>query len=83
MLQTQLTISDMHCQKCVDRVTTALKTVDGVTGQTVSVGSAEVGYEPAKTSPDAISQAITKAGYATKVGLSTEKPKAHGCCGGN
>jgi copper chaperone CopZ len=53
-------------------VRTAAKTVDGVKDATASYkgGTAEIVYDPAKTTPEAIAQAITQ-----KTGFKAHVPK--------
>jgi copper chaperone len=58
-----LKIDGMHCGGCVDRVTNALKKVDGVEVGTVEVGSAVVRYDPARTSEAALRAAVEKLGF--------------------
>jgi copper chaperone len=40
-----LAIEDMHCGACVRRVTSALQSVEGVTVNSVEVGSAQVAFD--------------------------------------
>lgn len=56
-------IQGMSCGHCVGAVTGALKKIDGVTVDEVKIGSATMTYDPARTSPAAIAQAIDDAGY--------------------
>lgn len=56
-------IQGMSCDHCIGAVTGALKKVDGVTVDEVKIGSATMSYDPARTSPVAIAQAIEDAGY--------------------
>ena len=56
-------IKGMSCGHCVGAVRGALKKVDGVTVDEVKIGSATMSYDPARTSPAAIAQAIEDAGY--------------------
>ena len=55
-----LKVSGMFCGACAKTVEKAVKKVDGVKGAKVSQpnGSAEITYDPAKTSPGAIADAI-------------------------
>lgn len=57
----RLKVSGMHCGACADSVEKAAKKVDGVTAATVShpKGTAEIMYDPSRTTPDAIAKAIT------------------------
>ena len=63
-------VTGMTCSGCEAAVKIAAKQIDGVTGASASYakGTAEVTYDSAKTSPDAIAKAIaTKTGYKTTV----------------
>lgn len=63
-------VTGMTCAGCEAAVKIAAKQVDGVKGAKASYakGTAEVTYDSAKTSPDAIAKAITqKTGYKTEV----------------
>jgi copper chaperone CopZ len=57
-----LTVSGMVCGACAATVEKAAKKIDGVISAKASqpTGNAQITYDPAKTSPDAIAQAITK-----------------------
>ena len=57
-------IDGMTCGHCVSQVTKALKGVDGVTLEQVSVGSATVAFDPAVASEEKITQAVEDQGYA-------------------
>ena len=56
-------IDGMTCGNCVAHVTKALKTLEGVTLEQVSIGSATVSYDPATTSPEQIASAVEEEGY--------------------
>lgn len=58
-----LTISGMSCGHCVGQVRNALSEMEGVTVETVRVGSAAVQYDPAVRTPQGIAAAVTDAGY--------------------
>lgn len=63
-------VTGMTCSGCEAAVKIAAKRVDGVKDVKVSYakGTAEVTYDSAKTSPDAIAKAIAqKTGYKTEV----------------
>ena len=66
MERTELSIDGMSCGHCVGQVTKALRTVPGVVVEQVAVGKAQVSFDPAKASRDAVADAVTKAGYAAK-----------------
>ena len=70
MVSMKIGIEGMSCGRCTSAVRKALGEVDGVIVEEVAVGSATVTYDPAKTSVDAVSKAVEKAGYAV-VGEST------------
>jgi copper chaperone len=58
-----LDINGMSCGHCLNAVRTALSTAPGVTVTSVRVGRAEVQFDPAVTTADAIAAAVTDAGY--------------------
>lgn len=62
----KLAIDGMHCGGCVNRVTNALKKLEGVEVRDVQVGSAEVSYEEAKVRPAAIAEAVNKIGFTAR-----------------
>lgn len=66
MATTMFSIDQMHCGSCVRRVSDVLRAVPGVTLKSVEVGSAEVEYESAVTSPTAVVAALTAAGYPAR-----------------
>jgi copper chaperone len=59
-----LTIDGMSCGHCVAAVTGALKQLPGVAVEQVDIGAAVVSYDPAKTSPDQIIDAVNDEGYS-------------------
>lgn len=58
-----LKIDGMSCGHCVARVEKTLKKLDGVDVNRVDVGSADVFYDPAKSSFGKIREALDDAGY--------------------
>lgn len=56
-------VSGMSCGHCVGAVTGALKKIDGVDVENVSVGSATVSFDPGATSPALINKAIEDVGF--------------------
>ena len=56
-------IDGMSCGNCVAHVTKALKTLDGVTLEQVSIGSATVSFDPNATSAERIASVIEDEGY--------------------
>jgi copper chaperone len=67
MNRTTLKIDGMSCGHCVMSVKKALESLDGVTVESVAVGSAAVQYDPAVASPGQIIDVVNGAGYT--VGL--------------
>ncbi|MGH9311582.1 MAG: heavy-metal-associated domain-containing protein [Vicinamibacterales bacterium] len=67
-----LKVSGMACGACAAQVEKAAKKIDGVTAANASQpkGSAEITYDPSKTTPEAIAKAITD-----KTGFKAEVPK--------
>ena len=59
-----LTIDGMTCSHCVSHVTKALKQVNGVEVEQVSVGAATVSFDPATASEAQITEAVEDQGYA-------------------
>lgn len=55
----------MHCEGCTQRVTRVLERIDGVRSADVSLEGkqAVVTYDAGATSPDALQEAIERAGY--------------------
>ena len=56
-------IQGMSCGGCVGAVRRALTAVDGASVEKVTVGSAEIAYDSAKTSEEALLAAVESAGY--------------------
>jgi copper chaperone len=58
-------VQGMSCNGCVASVTRVLKAVPGVERATVALdrGSAEVEFDPARTSIAALKHAVEEAGY--------------------
>lgn len=63
MTQLKMDISGMTCGHCVGSVTRALKGLDGVAVEQVTVGKATVSYDANATSPARIASAIEEEGY--------------------
>ena len=63
MEQLRLTIEGMTCEHCVRAVDGRLRKTPGVEVERVTVGSADLRYDPARTSVDAIADAIADEGY--------------------
>ena len=63
MQQLKMTIDGMSCGGCVSTVEKALRALPGIRVDAVKVGSATVSYDATRTTPAAIAQAVTNAGY--------------------
>ncbi len=63
MERLNLTIDGMSCGHCVAAVSRALTNMEGVSIERVDVGAATVTYDPARTSPDDIIDAVNDEGY--------------------
>ena len=62
-----LTIEGMSCDHCVSAVRGRLERTDGVKVDDVTIGSAVIDFDPAKTSIDDIEEAIADEGYTAFV----------------
>ena len=58
-----LRIDGMSCAHCVRAVRDALAAVPGASVERVEVGGATVAYDPTRTSPGALADAVRDAGY--------------------
>lgn len=63
MVKLAMAIRGMSCGHCVQGVTKALESLDGVKVEQVRIGSAVVQYDPAKVTPDAMREAVADEGY--------------------
>jgi copper chaperone len=63
----RLSIEGMHCGACVRRVTNALTGVEGVRVDSVEVGSANVGFDPAAVAPEQITAAVEGIGFKARI----------------
>ena len=63
----KFSIEGMHCGACVRRVTNALQAIPGVQVNSVQVGSAELEFNPAATTPETIAAAVNGIGFTAKV----------------
>jgi copper chaperone len=86
MEQVTVAITGMSCGGCISKVRDALAAILGARVDAVTVGSATVSYDDARTTPVAIAQSIRDAGYniaadgmlaPAGVGARTGR----GCCG--
>ena len=64
--KTTLNVAGMSCQHCVMHVTKALEEVPGLLSVKVDLEKeqAQVEYDPAKTNPGVMEQAVSGAGYS-------------------
>ena len=58
-----LTIEGMTCEHCVRAVDQRLRKTPGVEVTRVTIGSADVHFDPTRTNVDEISEAIADEGY--------------------
>ncbi len=63
MKPVHLTIEGMTCEHCVRAVDGRLRRTPGVEVAKVAVGSADLRFDPARTSIDDIAEAIADEGY--------------------
>jgi copper chaperone CopZ len=66
-MKTTLSIAGMSCSHCVAAVTRALKDVPGVDVEQVTIGSATLVHDPARTPTDRLVDAVQDAGYDASV----------------
>ncbi len=63
MEQVRLDIGGMSCDHCVRAVREALERVDGATVESVELGTARVRYDPERTTPARLADAVSDEGY--------------------
>lgn len=63
MQRLRLEIDGMSCDHCVRAVTTALRALPGVLVEEVAIGRATVDYDPARTTPEQVVEAVADEGY--------------------
>lgn len=63
MRKITLNISGMSCGHCLNAVNQALSRVPGLEIESVRMGRADLRYDEAVTTPEAITRAIADAGY--------------------
>ena len=63
MERLRLEIDGMSCDHCVRAVTTALRALPGVSVEEVAIGRATVDYDPARTTPEQVVEAVADEGY--------------------
>ena len=62
-----LSIKGMHCGSCVRRVTTTLSAMEGVSLQTVEIGSATMRYDAQRTALNDILACLESIGFTAEV----------------
>lgn len=62
-----LSITGMSCGHCLNTVNQVLAKLDGVALGSVKMGRAELEYDETKLSPDAVTAAVSAAGYQASV----------------
>jgi len=62
-----LSIEGMHCGGCANRVSAALKSAPGTKVEQVTVGSARLSIDPAKTSAAALIKVLDDLGFTAAV----------------
>lgn len=67
MQDLKLSIEGMSCNHCVHAVRGRLEKTPGVEVRDVKIGSADLRFDPAKTSVDDIEEAIADEGYTASV----------------
>jgi copper chaperone CopZ len=79
-----LKVTGMTCGGCTNKVTSALKAIDGVDDVKVSLtaGEATVQYDERRTSPDQLKSAVQGAGYAVDLTGAGRGQKPKGGCYG-
>ena len=73
-----LKVEKMACSACAARVEKEARKIDGVKAAKVSQpkGTAEITYDPAKTTPEAIAKIVTeKTGFASEVQQGAARPE--------
>ena len=69
-MKTTLSIDGMSCSHCVAAVQQALEDLPGVDVETVTIGSATLVHDPARTPTDVLVDAVQDAGYDASVASS-------------
>lgn len=67
MKNLSLKIGGMSCGHCVARVQKALAGLEGVEVRSVGVGSATLGYDPERVTPEVILEAVDGVGFEPRV----------------
>jgi Cu+-exporting ATPase len=64
-------IQGMTCTSCASRITRVVRKLGGVEAAKVDLGSdsAEVAFDPSRTSLSAVAEAVCRAGYEARIDL--------------
>jgi len=62
-MKKSIKIDGMSCHHCVMAVQSALEAVEGVSGVSVQLGSADVEFDPQRTNEASLIEAIEEEGY--------------------
>ncbi len=65
-MRLSLNIDGMSCGHCVARVRQTLERLPGVRVEAVDIGLATLSYDPDRTTPHLITQAVANAGYEAR-----------------
>lgn len=93
-----LKTNGMTCGACADTITSSLKGIHGVAASEVDVenGYVVIGYDTAKTTPEALAATVNSSGYASSVArimppaefrrlvgrnIGEKESQGQGCCG--
>jgi len=79
MQELTLHIEGMGCGHCLNAVNQALGRLPGVRVDSVQMGRAELGFDPAVIDPLRISAAVQEAGYRAFAGEGAGEPDGHPC----
>ena len=66
-----LVLDGMGCGGCVTKVRNALDALPGVAVDNVEIGSVRLAYDPVRSSPQVITDALSKAGYPAREDATT------------
>lgn len=67
MNRVHLEIDGMSCGHCVGAVRKALGNLDGVTPESVSIGHADVSFDPSRVDATAIVASVKRTGYEARI----------------
>lgn len=72
MTKLSLEISGMHCEACVEALREAFQRIEGVTIESIGIGSAVVAFDETKTSKPTLLSAACQAGPFKVSGFRTD-----------